>query len=120
MNAFDLTGKVAVITGGSGTLGTGMAKGLFNAGARVCIVGRDAARAQRAAQSISTDAERILTAEADVTRSEEVQRAVGVVIARWGRVDILVNAAGGNRPDAITNPKQSFFDLSPEAMRATF
>jgi NAD(P)-dependent dehydrogenase (short-subunit alcohol dehydrogenase family) len=120
MNAFDLTGKVAVITGGSGTLGTGMAKGLFDAGAQVCIVGRDLAKAQRAAASICPDTARVMALSADVVHTEQVQRVAEEVLTRWGHVDVLVNAAGGNRPDATTNPKQTFFDLSPEAMRAVF
>ncbi|MCL5998766.1 MAG: SDR family NAD(P)-dependent oxidoreductase [Chloroflexi bacterium] len=117
---FSLAGKVAVVTGGSGTLGTGMSKGLLDAGARVCIIGRDLAKAQRAAQAITSDTDKVLALSADVTRPEEVQRAADMLISRWERVDILVNAAGGNRPDATTSPKQSFFDLNLEAMRATF
>jgi NAD(P)-dependent dehydrogenase (short-subunit alcohol dehydrogenase family) len=117
---FDLAGKVAVITGGSGTLGTEMAKGLANAGAQVAIIGRDQAKAQRVAASLSADQDKVFGLSADVTKGDDVQRACEAVLSRWGKVDILVNAAGGNRPDATTNPNQPFFDLSPEAMRATF
>jgi NAD(P)-dependent dehydrogenase (short-subunit alcohol dehydrogenase family) len=115
---FDLSGKVAVITGGSGTLGSGMAMGLAQAGAKVAIIGRDMAKAQRVAASIS--AEDAISISADVIKREDVEHALQTVLSRWGKVDILVNAAGGNRPDAITNPNQTFFDLSPEAMRAVF
>ena len=117
---FDLTGKVAVITGGSGTLGTGMAKGLAEAGAKVAIIGRDLSKAQRVAASISTDPDMALGLSADVTKGDDVQRACEAVLSRWGKCDILVNAAGGNRSDATTNPNQTFFDLSPEAMRGVF
>ena len=117
---FDLSGKVAVITGGSGTLGTGMAKGLADAGARVAIIGRDLAKAERVAASISADSDKACGLSADVTKGDEVQRACEAVLSRWGKVDILVNAAGGNRADATTNPNQPFFDLSPEAMRTVF
>jgi NAD(P)-dependent dehydrogenase (short-subunit alcohol dehydrogenase family) len=117
---FDLSGKVAVITGGSGTLGTGMAKGLADAGAQVAIIGRDLAKAERVAVSISADSDKACGLSADVTKGDEVQRACEAVLSRWGKVDILVNAAGGNRADATTNPNQPFFDLSPEAMRTVF
>lgn len=117
---FDLSGKVAVITGGSGTLGTGMAKGLADAGAQVAIIGRDLAKAQRVAASLSADSDKAFGLSADVTQGDEVQRACEAVLSRWGKVDILVNAAGGNRADATTNPNQPFFDLSPEAMRTVF
>ena len=120
MELFNLTGKVAVVTGGSGTLGTGMAQGLLQAGAHVCILGRDYEKAKRAAEHLSSDPALVMAASADVTNTSEVEHAAQAVLERWGRVDVLVNAAGGNRPDATTNPKQSFFDLSPEAMRATF
>lgn len=120
MSQFDLSNKVAVITGGSGTLGTAMAKGLSDAGARVCIIGRDIDKARRAARTISTDATRAVGLSADVTHLDEVERAAEAILMKWGQLDILVNAAGGNRPEATTNPKQSFFDLSPEVMRSVF
>ena len=120
MNKFDLSGKVAVVTGGSGTLGSGMAKGLLDAGAQVCIIGRDLAKAQQVLQRLSSDNEKTMALSADVTHLEHVEKAAEAVLMRWGRVDILLNAAGGNRPDAITNSKQSFFDLSPEAVQAVF
>ncbi len=115
---FNLSGKVAVITGGSGTLGTGMAKGLASAGARIAIIGRDGSKAQRVAESLN--AEDAAGFSADVTRRDEIERVAETLLTRWGHVDILVNAAGGNRLDAITNPGQTFFDLSPDAMRAVF
>ncbi|MGQ9814322.1 MAG: SDR family oxidoreductase [Candidatus Roseilinea sp.] len=119
MSLFDLTGRVAVVTGGSGTLGGAMAKGLLDAGASICIVGRDGDKAARVAVSLSADPARAMAVSADVVDADAVQRAADAVLARWGRVDVLVNAAGGNRPDAITNADRSFFDLPLEAVRAT-
>jgi NAD(P)-dependent dehydrogenase (short-subunit alcohol dehydrogenase family) len=118
MNLFNLTGKVAVITGGSGTLGSGMARGLLEAGARVCLIGRDEAKAQRVAQSLSPDPDKAIGLSADCQQPGQVEAAVETIFKRWNRIDVLVNAAGGNRPDAVTNPKQSFFDLSPDAIRS--
>ncbi len=119
MNLFDLSGRVAVVTGGSGTLGGAMAKGLLDAGANVCVIGRDGDKAARMAASLSPDGARAMAVAADVVDRDAVQRAADAVLRRWGRVDVLVNAAGGNRPDATTNPNQSFFDLPMEAIRAT-
>src|SRR5258708_1940628 len=102
MSIFDLAGKVAVITGGSGTLGSGMAKGLVDAGARVCVIGRDASKAQHVASSLSPNGDKAMAISADVTKVDEVEQAARFLLDRWGQVDILVNAAGGNRPDAMT------------------
>jgi len=115
---FDLQDRVAVVTGGSGVLGGAMAHGLLNAGARVCILGRDLTKAQKAAQALSPDAARVLGLAGDVTQRETLEHAASQLLARWGRIDILVNAAGGNRPDAVTNSTQTFFDLPAEALRA--
>jgi NAD(P)-dependent dehydrogenase (short-subunit alcohol dehydrogenase family) len=120
MDMFRLDGKVAVVTGGSGTLGTGMAKGLLLAGARVCVIGRDYDKAHRVATHLHEDTNRVMAASADVTQLNQVEKAVAAVLMRWGRIDILVNAAGGNRADATTNPRQAFFDLDVDAMRYTF
>lgn len=119
MNLFDLSGRVAVVTGGSGTLGSNMAQGLLDAGARVCIIARDGDKAARVAAALSPDPARVMSAPADVTDEDAVRRAADAVLQAWGRVDVLVNAAGGNRPDATTGPQRSFFDLPMEALRAT-
>ncbi|MCS7061358.1 MAG: SDR family oxidoreductase [Anaerolineae bacterium] len=118
MNLFDLTGRVAVVIGGSGTLGAAMAHGLLDAGACVCILGRDLRKASRVAGSLSPDPARVMAVSADVTVPVLVEQAADAVIRRWGRVDILVNAAGGNRPDATTDAARSFFDLPFDSIRA--
>lgn len=115
---FALQDRVAIVTGGSGVLGRAMAQGLLEAGARVCILGRDPARAQAVAESLSPGLERTLGLSADVTQRAALEAAAEAVLHRWGRIDILVNAAGGNRLEATTSPTQPFFDLPPEALRA--
>jgi 2-deoxy-D-gluconate 3-dehydrogenase len=96
-NLFDLTGKVAVVTGGNGGIGLGIAYGLARAGARIVIVGRNAEK--------SAEASRKLTAEtgveshpvtADVGKADHVQRSVAESLDRFGRIDILFNNAGIN------------------------
>jgi 2-deoxy-D-gluconate 3-dehydrogenase len=101
---FDLTGKVAVVTGGNGGIGLGMARGLAKAGAAIAIVGRNAAKSEAAVAEITQNGGKAISIAADVTDKE----AVGAMIERakreLGRIDILVNNAGTNirkAPDAL-------------------
>ncbi len=95
MNLFDLSGKVALITGGNGGIGLGIAEGLAGAGASVALLGRNVAKTENAATDLSreTGADTLAIA-ADVTDAEAVARALNAVIGRFGRLDILVNNAG--------------------------
>jgi len=88
---FDLSGKVAIVTGGNGGIGLGMAQGLAAAGARVAVVGRNAEKSEHAARRVGADA---MAVTADVTRPDQVEKAVGEVTGRFGRLDVLVNNAG--------------------------
>jgi len=114
MNPFDITGRVAVVTGGYGVIGSVLARGLANAGARVAILGRrqDAASAEAAA--IRAQGGDALALVADATNIEQLGAARDELLSAWGRVDILVNAAGGNvaraRSDTI-----SVFEIPPDA-----
>lgn len=117
--SFSLTGKVAVVTGGTGVLGGAMARGLAAAGARVAILGRreDAADAVVAAIR-AAGGEAMPLPSTDVLDPVTLERARDAVVARWGSVDVLVNAAGGNRKDATVDAVHPLFDLPPEAFRA--
>jgi len=88
---FDLSGKVALVTGGNGGIGLGMAKGLSAAGARVAVVGRNPEKSQEAARQVGADA---MAVSADVTSPDQVERAIGEVTGRFGRLDVVVNNAG--------------------------
>jgi NAD(P)-dependent dehydrogenase (short-subunit alcohol dehydrogenase family) len=103
---FGLDGRVAVVTGGTGVLGSAIAAGLAAAGARVAVLAR------RPAETGD-----VLALTADVLRRDELLAARDRVVERWGRVDILVNAAGGNVPGATLEPGASAFDLPEEALR---
>jgi NAD(P)-dependent dehydrogenase (short-subunit alcohol dehydrogenase family) len=114
---FSLEGKVAIVTGATGVLGGAMARGLAQAGAKVGVLGRRAALAEQVAAEISAAGGEGLALPADVLQIDQLRKVYDTVMARWGRIDILVNAAGGNTPTAIVAPDQHFFDLPMEAMQ---
>jgi NAD(P)-dependent dehydrogenase (short-subunit alcohol dehydrogenase family) len=114
---FDLTVKVAVVTGGSGVLGAAMCWGLAQAGAAVAILARTEARVQALADEIEQTGGRALSVCGDVLDKPSLESAVKSVLDAYGRVDILLNGAGGNRPEATAVPGQRrFFDLPMEAL----
>ena len=92
---FDLTGKVALITGGNGGIGLGMAGGLAQAGATVVLAGRNAQKSAQAASTLRTERRQCDTIEADVTDEHQVAALFQQLMVRHGRLDILVNNAGG-------------------------
>lgn len=116
LELFGLGGQVAVITGGTGVLGGAIARGLAQAGARVALLGRRRAQAEAAARAIEESGGTALALPADVLDRAQLEQARAVLLEQWGRVDILVNAAGGNLPAATVQPGGSFFDLPADAL----
>lgn len=116
MTHFDLTGRVAVVTGGTGVLGGALARGLAAAGAKVGILGRRTEKAEAVAESIRAEGGEALPLTADVQDRAQLETARDAVLGAWGRVDILVNGAGGNRPDATVVGDLTFFGLTQEAL----
>ncbi len=114
---FRLDGKVCVLTGGTGVLGTVMAHGLAQAGARVAVLGRRAEKAEAVAASVRDGGGEAMATPADVLDEAALAEVRERVLAEWGRIDLLVNGAGGNQPGATLSPEQSLPDLEPEAMR---
>ena len=94
MRLFDLTGKVAIVTGGNGGIGLGMACGLAEAGAAVVLAGRNAAKAETALAELAALGARASFIAADVTHAAACRDLVAETLAQFGRVDILVNNAG--------------------------
>ncbi|MFN8496890.1 MAG: SDR family oxidoreductase [Anaerolineae bacterium] len=114
---FGLDGQVAVITGGTGVLGGAMARGLAQAGARVGVLGRRREQAEAVAADIERLGGEAVALPADVLDRQQLEAARYAALAQWGRLDILVNAAGGNMPSATLPPGQSFFTLPVEGMQ---
>jgi 2-deoxy-D-gluconate 3-dehydrogenase len=94
LEMFDLTGHVAIVTGGNGGLGLAMARGLAEAGATIVVAARQREKAEQALQSLCELRPDCMFVELDVTSEEACHRTVDTVIERFGRVDILVNNAG--------------------------
>lgn len=106
--AFDLTGRVAIVTGGAGVLGGAMASALAESGAKVVILGRTKEKAEAKAAEIRKAGRESLAVVADVTSEEDLRVARSEVVTRWGRIDILVNAAGGNVARSRTDNRPIF------------
>ena len=109
---FDLTHKVAVVTGGTGVLGSAMAKGLAEAGAHVVILGRRKEAGDLIASEISNLGVTSFCLKADVLDKQQLLAVRKEVKERLGAIDILVNAAGGNLPGAVVTPDKTLFDLN--------
>lgn len=117
---FSLDGQVAIVTGGTGVLGGAMAQGLAQAGARVGILGRRRERAEAVVAAIERAGGQALALPADVMDQKQLEAARATVLERWGRIDILVNAAGGNVPGATLSADRTFWDLPREAFAQVF
>jgi NAD(P)-dependent dehydrogenase (short-subunit alcohol dehydrogenase family) len=109
---FDLSGRTAVITGGTGVLGSAMAIGLARAGADVVVIGRKKASGDSVVKAIEQEKRRARFVSADVLDEQQLVKAREEIMETFGKIDILVNAAGGNMPGAIITPDQKFFDLN--------
>ena len=104
MGLLDLSGRVAIVTGGNSGIGLGMAKGLAAAGATLVIAGRNALKNAAAAQSLQALGAQVLAVEADVTQVSDCRALVQATQERFGRLDILFNNAGSN----IRKPPQDY------------
>lgn len=117
---YDLTGKTAVITGGTGVLGGEMACALVGCGANVAVLDRNPNIPNELRTPLDAGPGAYMVAYADVLDRATLVEAARQILAAYGRVDMLINAAGGNHPQATTGPDASFFDLPPEALRFVF
>jgi NAD(P)-dependent dehydrogenase (short-subunit alcohol dehydrogenase family) len=112
----DFTGRTVAITGGAGILCGAMAYALAARHAKVAIIDRAPALAEPLLKRIQSMGGEASVIEGDVCDAAIFQKAVDTVIAKYGKIDFLINGAGGNNPKATTNPEMSFFQLPPEAI----
>ena len=119
-NLFDLSGKVAAITGGGGVLCGTLSRALARLGVRVAVLDILEETAQRVANDIVEAGGKAIALRCDVLDKTSLEAARDAALSRFGRVDILINGAGGNKQQASTSADLSFFDLSYEALRWVF
>lgn len=110
-DVFDIEGKVCVITGGSGVLCSEMAKAIGEHGGMVALLARGEEGLRETSEELAArDIDHVVT-PASVTDRAELEAAAETVVDEYGRIDVLINGAGGNSPDATTGADSSFFDL---------
>jgi NAD(P)-dependent dehydrogenase (short-subunit alcohol dehydrogenase family) len=119
-NLFDLSDEIAVVLGGTGVLGGAMAEALAAAGARVAIVGRSEERGRERVEKIVAGRGRALFQSADALQRESLVNARDAIVRQWGPVSVLLNATGGNRPDATLPPGADFCQLPLAAWQGVF
>jgi NAD(P)-dependent dehydrogenase (short-subunit alcohol dehydrogenase family) len=117
---FGLEGQVAVLTGGGGILCGTMSKALARLGARVVVLDVNLQAAQKVADAIVAEGHEAIAVQANVLETASLQAALRPILERFGRVDILVNGAGGNKKEATTSADLSFFDLPEDAFQWVF
>ena len=113
---FDVRGLTAVITGGSGVLGSAIAYALAKTGVSVAVMSLHVASSTKVVESIRADGGEALGFACDVLDRTDLERACSEVLDSFGHIDILINAAGGNSPHATTSATTSFFDLDVHAV----
>jgi NAD(P)-dependent dehydrogenase (short-subunit alcohol dehydrogenase family) len=119
-NLFDLSGKVAAVTGGGGVLCGTLSRALARLGVRVAVLDILEETAQRVANDIVEAGGKAIALRCDVLDKTSLEAARDAALSRFGRVDILINGAGGNKQQASTSADLSFFDLPYEALRWVF
>jgi NAD(P)-dependent dehydrogenase (short-subunit alcohol dehydrogenase family) len=117
---YDFAGQTIIITGGTGTLGGEIACALVGCGANVALLDKNLAPAERLLERMGRRANQAVAVDTDVLDVGSLRAAAAAVVNKFAGVDCLVNAAGGNKPQATTSPNLSFFDLPVDALRWVF
>ncbi|PKQ67734.1 SDR family oxidoreductase [Labilibaculum manganireducens] len=111
---FEIKGKVAVVTGGGGVLGGSIARSLINAGVKVAILDIREENVNNRVKELEELGGEAIGFVSSVLSMDELKQAREIIIKKWGKVDILVNAAGGNLPGATLTEQQTVFDMKIE------
>lgn len=119
-NFFGLGDKVIVITGATGILGDAFVKGVSQMNAKVALLGRNEKVGDERANEIKNGGGEAIFIKADVLSREDLEKARDTVQQKWGQIDGLVNAAGGNIPEAVIAPDADVFDIDMEALKRAF
>lgn len=116
----ELKGKIAVITGGAGVLCTAIAEGLAQEGVKIALLDINEEKAEKVLDLVRATGSEGLAVKTSVLSRKDLEQAAEKILSTFGRVDILINGAGGNSPKATTGPDQSFFDLPEDGARFVF
>ena len=119
-NLFNVEGKVIAITGAGGVLCGAMAKALAKAGAKVAVLDIIEAAAKKVVDEIKADKGQAIAVKCDVLDKKSLEQAREKIKSELGKIDVLINGAGGNKKEATTSPEMSFFELPSEAIRFVF
>lgn len=111
---FSIQGQVAVVTGGYGVLGSNIAKHLAEQGAKVAVLGRSKEKGEKFVSELLAKGGDATFIQADVMNTASLEQSKKDILDKFGRIDILVNVAGGNVPGATLAPDQPFFDMKLE------
>lgn len=113
----ELKDKVIVVTGGTGILGASFVQAIAAAGGAVGILGRNLQVAEERAEKINAAGGKALALQADVLQEADLEKACDKVLKHFGRVDGLVNGAGGNMPEGILQPDQDIFSMNMDGLK---
>ena len=114
---FDIKDKVMVITGGTGVLGTSMVEYLAAHGAKVAVLARNIEKGNRLVEQVKANGGEAMFLQTDVTDETVLKQNAEAIATRYGRIDVLVNGAGGNMPGATIGPNNTIFDLKADDFR---
>lgn len=116
-NLFDISDRVIIITGGTGALGGSMARYLLQAGARIAILGLHPEKVVKSIAALEKTGPQVIGFSGNVTNKERLLEIREAIIKKWGKIDVLINAAGGNMPGATIGADQTIFDLQMDNFR---
>ncbi len=117
---YDLAGQTIVITGGTGILGRDIACALAGCGAQVAVLDINLEPGKALQEKLGARAAQLAMFSCNVLQSDSLKQAADSVVRQFGKIDCLINAAGGNKPQATTSSEVKFFDLPPDALRWVF
>ena len=114
---FNIQNKVIVITGGTGVLGASMVEYLAAHGAKVAVLARNKEKGDALIENVKSKGGDAIFLQTDVTDEAVLKKNAEDIVAKYGRIDVLVNGAGGNMPGATIGPKNTIFDLKMDDFR---